>query len=95
MRFSESLFNNVWTTLLNLGFKANETDVQDVVSNVRKEITGNPDKFMKILIKCGVTYEQLQDWEWFITELEPHKYHCTGYHPVCARIDIIKENILV
>ena len=45
-------------------------------------------KFMKILIACGVTFEQLQDREWFIEEIEPHKYQCTGYHPNMLRIVI-------
>ena len=50
---------------------------------------------MKILIACGVTYEQLKDREWFVVELSPHRYHVTGYHPVAMRIDIVKENIVV
>ena len=50
---------------------------------------------MKTLISCGVTLDQLANYEWFIEELEPHKYHCTGYHPVAARIDIIKENVVI
>ena len=52
-------------------------------------------KFMKILIACGVTFNLLKDYEWDITELEPHKYHCVSVHPVARRIDIIKENIVV
>ena len=52
-------------------------------------------KFMKILIACGVTVEQLTDFEWFVDELEPHKYHCIGYHPIASRIDIIKSNIVI
>jgi len=52
-------------------------------------------KFMKTLISCGVTLEQLKDYEWDVIELEPHKYHCIGVHPVAARIDIIKENIVI
>lgn len=52
-------------------------------------------KFMKILIACGATLEQLKDFKQYIEELEPHKYHCTGYHPVLRRIDIIKENIVI
>lgn len=54
-------------------------------------------KFMKVLIACGVTYEQLRDYEWFIEPYNgiPHKYHCMGFHPTFARIDIIKENIIV
>ena len=52
-------------------------------------------KFMKILIACGVTFEQFKDREWVIEEIEPHKYHCTGYHPNMLRIDIIKENIVI
>lgn len=58
-----------------------------------KEIDNN--KFMKILIACGVTYEQIKDFTWYIEEIEPHKYHCNGYHPVARRISIIKENIVV
>lgn len=53
------------------------------------------DKFMKILIACGIQYEQLRDWTWDIIELAPHKYHCIGCHPVAKRIDVIKENIVV
>ena len=52
-------------------------------------------KFMKVLIKCGVSLEDLVDREWFIEEIEPHKYHCTGYHPTLLRMDIIKTNIFV
>jgi hypothetical protein len=52
-------------------------------------------KFMKILIKCGVSMDDIKNREWFITELEPHKYHCIGYHPVAMRIDIIKDKIVV
>lgn len=52
-------------------------------------------QFMKILIACGVSYELLRDYEWDITELKPHKYHCIGVHPVAKRIDIIKENIII
>jgi len=52
-------------------------------------------KFMKVLIACGVTMEQLTDFEWFITELEPHKYLCEGFHPVSGRISIIKEYIVI
>jgi len=64
------------------------------MKNQPKEIPSG-DKFMKILIACGVDYENLRDREWFITELEPHKYHCTGYHPILLRMDIIKENVVV
>ena len=52
-------------------------------------------KFMKILIACGVSYELLRDYEWDIEEIEPHKYHCIGVHPVGKRIDIIKEYIVI
>lgn len=52
-------------------------------------------KFVKILIACGVTYELLRDYEWDIEELSPHKYHCIGVHPVAARIDIIKSFIVI
>jgi len=51
--------------------------------------------FVKILIACGVTLELLKDYEWYIQALAPHKYHCTGFHPVAARIDIIKDNIVI
>ena len=54
-----------------------------------------PNKFMKILIKCGVTLDLLANYDWFITELKPHKYHCIGYHPTAKRIDIIKEYVVV
>ena len=50
---------------------------------------------MKVLIACGVTFELLRDYEWDIVELEPHKYHCIGVHPVAKRIDIIKEKVVV
>lgn len=52
-------------------------------------------KFVKTLISCGVIYELLRDFEWEVIELAPHKYHCIGVHPVAARIDIIKENIVI
>lgn len=52
-------------------------------------------KFMKTLISCGVTLDQLANYEWYIEELESHKYHCIGYHPVASRIDIIKENVVI
>ncbi len=53
-------------------------------------------KFMKILIACGVTLEQLRDYEWEVTELEKrHKYHCIGVHPVAKRIDIVKDKVFV
>ena len=52
-------------------------------------------KFMKILIACGVTLEQLKDFEWYVEELEPHKYHCIGFHPIARRIGIIKDNIFI
>lgn len=58
-----------------------------------EDISG--DKFMKILIACGIQYEQLRDWSWEVIKLAPHKYHCIGSHPVVARIDVIKENIVV
>ena len=51
-------------------------------------------KFMKILIACGVTMSQLTDYEWYVTEVEPNKYHCEGFHPVSGRIGIIKSNIV-
>ena len=56
-------------------------------------ISGN--KFVKILIACGVPYELLRDYDWEIIELSLHKYHCIGCHPVAKRIDIIKDNIIV
>jgi hypothetical protein len=52
-------------------------------------------KFMKTLISCGVTLDQLANYEWDIEVLGPHKYHCIGVHPVAARIDIIKENVVI
>jgi hypothetical protein len=52
-------------------------------------------KFMKVLIACGVTFELLRDYEWFVIELEPHTYHCVGVHPVAKRIDIIKEKVII
>lgn len=52
-------------------------------------------KFMKVLIACGVTFELLKDYEWDVVELESHKYHCIGVHPVAKRIDIIKDNVVV
>ena len=52
-------------------------------------------KFVKILIACGVTFDLLRDYEWDVIELEPHKYQCVGVHPVAKRIDIIKENIVI
>ena len=51
--------------------------------------------FLKILIACGIDYENLKSREWFIEEIEPHKYHCTGYHPTLLRMHVIKENIVV
>ena len=59
------------------------------------QIMTKENKFMKTLIACGVTYELLTDFEWNIEELEPHKYHCIGVHPVASRIDIIKSNIVI
>ena len=55
----------------------------------------DPNKFMKILIACGITIDQMSDRTWYITELHPHEYHCTGYHPVGARIDVIKSGIVI
>ena len=52
-------------------------------------------RFMKVLIACGVTFELLRDYEWDVVELEPHKYYCIGVHPVAKRIDIIKEKVVV
>jgi hypothetical protein len=52
-------------------------------------------KFMKILIECGVTYDLLKNYDWTITEIERHKYHCIGTHPVAKRIDIIKEHVVI
>lgn len=52
-------------------------------------------KFMKILIKCGISLDKLENYEWYVEEIAPHKYHCTGYHPVNKRIDIIKSNIVI
>lgn len=52
-------------------------------------------KFMKILIACGITLDQMRDYEWYVRELHKHEYHCTGYHPVPARIDVIKSGIVI
>jgi len=52
-------------------------------------------KFMKILIACGVTFDLLKNYEWDIIELAAYKYHCIGTHPVAKRVDIIKENIVI
>jgi len=64
-----------------------------------KYLDGKPidnNKFMKILIKCGVTLEQLQDYVWYVEEVdEPHKFYCSGFHPVAARIGITKSKIVV
>ena len=78
-----SLFKNIF-----------KKEKKSKIGTYPKELkSGN--KFMKILIACGVSYDELKNKEWFITELEPHKYHCTGYHPTLLRIDIIKENVIV
>lgn len=55
----------------------------------------DPNKFMKILIACGVTYEQMRDYNWEVTQLELHKYRCDGVHPVAARISIKKDNVVI
>lgn len=52
-------------------------------------------KFMKILIACGVTFELLRDYEWSVEQIGSHKYHCIGVHPVGKRIDIIKDSIII
>lgn len=52
-------------------------------------------RFMKILIACGVEFYLLKNYEWDVVELAPHKYHCTGVHPVGKRIDIIKAHIVI
>ena len=52
-------------------------------------------KFMKILIACGVTYDLLIDYEWEIEEIGIHKYHCIGSHPVLRRLSFIGENIVI
>jgi len=52
-------------------------------------------KFMKILIACGVTFELLKDFEWDVEEIEPHYYHCIGVHPVAKRIDLYKDNVVI
>jgi len=56
-------------------------------------VDGN--EFMKVLIACDVTIEQLKDRTWFVKELHRHEYHCTGYHPIGGRIDIIKSGIVI
>lgn len=55
----------------------------------------DPNKFMKILIACGVDLERLKDYEWSIQELRRHEYQCTGVHPVAARIDLFKRNVII
>ncbi len=62
--------------------------MKTITMNVEK-IPNN--KFMKILIGCGATLEQLKNYEWFIDKIDNNKYHCIGYHPVAARIDLISE----
>jgi len=52
-------------------------------------------EFMKVLIACGVTISQLMDRTWYVKELHRHEYHCTGYHPIGGRIDIIKSGIVI
>lgn len=32
-------------------------------------------KFVKVLIACGVTYDLLTDYEWEVIELELHKLY--------------------
>lgn len=55
----------------------------------------DPNKFMKILIKCGVGIEELTNYKWYITQVGLAKYECNGYHPVASRILIIKDNIVI
>lgn len=68
------------------GEKVDELINKDVVD-------GN--EFMKVLIACGITLDQLRDYQWYIKELHRHEYHCIGYHPVAARIDVIKSGIVI
>jgi hypothetical protein len=50
---------------------------------------------MKILIKCDIKIQLLADFTWIVLQLGPTEYQCTGYHPVAARLDIIKDNIII
>lgn len=59
------------------------------------EEISDPNKFMKILIKCGISTEQLKDRTWFVNQIGPTEYHCTGYHPVALRMDVIKNKIVI
>ena len=70
-----------------------EAVVQPDADIFNMNIDGN--KFLKILIECGISYEQLKDYEWSIEECAPHKYHCIGVHPVAKRIDVIKEILYI
>lgn len=62
--------------------------MKTIIINDKRISTNN---FMKILIGCGATLEQLKNYEWFIDKIDNNKYHCIGYHPVAARIDLISE----
>lgn len=88
-------------TLLSSGYSV--VEIRDAIAIAKGE---KPDElvnvdladgniFMKVLIACGITTDQLKDYQWYIKEIHRHEYHCTGYHPVCARIDVIKSGIVV
>ena len=57
------------------------------------ETAGN--KFMKVLIACGVTLEQMRDYTWTVEQIGPHAYTVDGVHPVAARIRITKPVIVI
>jgi hypothetical protein len=55
----------------------------------------DPNKFMKILIKCGIEQRELRNYTWYVTQVGIAKYKCDGYHPVGKRIIITKDNIVI
>ena len=59
--------------------------------------TRDANNFMKILIACGATIDQLQDWTWEIEcdDVNTNNYRCIGCHPVVARIDLYGKNIVI
>ncbi|MCK9574705.1 MAG: hypothetical protein WC979_03385 [Candidatus Pacearchaeota archaeon] len=58
--------------------------------------TISANQFMKILVACGATLEQITDWRWEI-ELgdKPQSYHCIGCHPVAKRLDLYGTDIFI
>lgn len=56
----------------------------------------NHNQFHKILVNCIEDIKVLSDpnWHWEIEQLEQHKYHVIGSHPVARRIDVIKMVIV-